>query len=354
MTRARERQERYVGCLMRALVVLLVATALAVGLAAWALFGRAERPVQPGRPVRVEIPSGASTARIGALLAREGIVANRYAFRAIARLRGLDGRLAPGVYELSTGMRYGDVLARLTSGPPVELVSVTIPEGFTVEQIAERLEQRLGIPRAETLALARTGAAAFQAEHPYLKDAHNGSLEGYLFPKTYRFARGTGAGTVLKTMLEQFDKEIQALDIARARAEGFTLHEVVTMASIIEREAALDRERPLIASVIRNRLARGMPLEIDATVEYVLPGHRFRLRYKDLRIDSPYNTYRVRGLPPGPIANPGIASLRAAVAPARTRYLYYVLTGRDGSHTFTTNKRDFLRAKQRSKEVFGR
>ncbi|MCX8114997.1 MAG: endolytic transglycosylase MltG, partial [Burkholderiaceae bacterium] len=188
-----------------------------------------------------------------------------------------------------------------------------------------RLEERLGIPSAETLALARGGAAAFEREHPYLRDVHAGSLEGYLFPKTYSFARGSSAEVVLKTMLEQFDKEIGALDLERAQAEGFSLHEVVTMASIIEREAALDRERPLIASVIRNRLERGMPLEIDATVEYVLPGNRFRLRYRDLKIDSPYNTYRVRGLPPGPIASPGLASLTAAIEPAKTDFLYYVL-----------------------------
>ena len=143
------------------------------------------------------------------------------------------------------------------------------------------------------------------------------------------------------------------MDTAGAEERGLDLHELVTVASMIEREARVAEERELISSVIYNRLDQGMRLEIDATIEYVLPGNRFRLRNSDLEIDSPYNTYRNAGLPPGPISNPGLASLQAAAAPADTDYLYYVLTGTDGSHTFATNVDDFLAAKRLSKEVFG-
>jgi UPF0755 protein len=143
------------------------------------------------------------------------------------------------------------------------------------------------------------------------------------------------------------------VDTTAAQADGFDIAELVTVASIIERETKVARERPLVSSVIRNRLESGMRLQIDATIEYVLPGNRFRLRNSDLQLDSPYNTYRNEGLPPGPIANPGLASLKAAAQPADTDFVYYVLTGKDGSHTFAETNEEFLRAKEKSKEVFG-
>ncbi len=349
--RARTRVLRSIasGLLLSLLVIVVSA---AVG--AWAVLYRVERDVPPGRPVQVEVPAGATTARIGALLARKGVVANGAMFRVQARLAAADGKLKAGVYDLVTGMPYDLVIDRLVKGPPVEYVTVTIPEGFVVEQIAARLEKQAGIPSEETLALAKGGASEFVSGHPYLAEVYEGSLEGYLFPKTYRFVKGTTAREAIERMLDQFDKEIAQVDVEAATRRGFSLNDLVVIASMIEREAQLDEERPLVASVIMNRLGRGMRLEIDATVEYVLPGNRFRLRYRDLEIDSPYNTYRYPGLPPGPIANPGLASLKAAAAPAETRYLYYVLTGKDGSHTFATNLKDFLEAKRKSKEVFGR
>jgi UPF0755 protein len=236
----------------------------------------------------------------------------------------------------------------------VEYVSVTIPEGFVLTQIAERLETKAGIPKADFLGLAQGHADEFSADHPYLADAYKGSLEGYLFPKTYRIKQGSTARDVIEMMLKQFDAEMKSVDTSEATSHGLSFNQLVVLASMIERESKLDKERPLVASVIYNRLARGMRLEIDATIEYILPGNRFRLTNRDLRVKSPYNTYRLAGLPPGPISNPGLAALEAAASPADTDYLYYVLTGKDGSHTFATNKADFLIAKKKSKEVFGR
>ncbi len=345
---------RAVRLLTTTFVVLCVLLALLFAGVVWALLLRPETRVTADTPVTVNIERGATTAVIAAQLADAGVVPNRYMFRLRARLAGADASFVPGAHELATGMGYAAVIDALRRETPSGTVTVTIPEGFVLEQVAERLEAQAGIPADEFLALAKGGADEFVARHPHLADAHEGSLEGYLFPKTYRLREGADAREVIEVMLGQFERELEAVDIESARREGFSVHDIVTIASIVEREARLERERPLVSSVIRNRLARAMRLEIDATVEYVLPGNRFRLRYRDLEVDSPFNTYRNAGLPPGPISNPGLSSLRAAVDPADTKYLYYVLTDTDGSHTFTTNKRDFLKAKAKSKEVFGR
>lgn len=322
--------------------------------AAWSILYRVEEVVTEGRPVQIEIENGSTTAAIGAQLAEAGVIPNRTMFRVQARIGRADGKLRSGVYDLATGMSYSSVLDQLQAGPLIEYMSVTIPEGFVVEQVADRLEKQAGIPADETLALAKGGAREFVEDHPYLEDAYDGSLEGYLFPKTYRLKQGATAREALEMMLDQFDREIVEVDTEAAKSRGLGLNELVVLASMVEREAQLDRERPIVASVIMNRLAKNMLLEIDATVEYVLPGNRFRLSYRDTEVDSPYNTYRNKGLPPGPIASPGLASLQAAATPADTRFIYYVLTGKDGTHTFTTNRADFLKAKQKSKEVFGK
>lgn len=332
----------------------LAVVALIAGTVFWAVFLRSQTDAAPGREVRVTVPAGAGTDTIGRILVREGVVSNRAMFSLRVRFGGAEGKLKAGVYDLVTGMGYRTAIDRLLEGPPVNYINLTIPEGFVVEQVAKRVEKLLYIPESEFLKLAKGGAASFAGEHPYLADAYEGSLEGYLFPKTYEVREGSDARSVIELMLDQFDAEIATVDLSRAAESGLSQEQVVVMASIIEREAQLDKERPLVASVMYNRLAAGMLLEIDATIEYVLPGNRFRLRYSDLKLDSPYNTYRYKGLPPGPISNPGLASIRAAADPAKTKYLYYVLTGKDGSHTFTPDLESFLKAKEKSKEVFGR
>lgn len=335
-------------------VALAALTVIMLILATWHIFFAPQNQSAPGKSVQIEVARGASTAKIARTLAGAGVVQNASMFRLRVRLAGADGTLRPGVYDLKTGMPYGVVIDALREGPTVKYLKLTIPEGFTAEQIAERVEKVVGIPAEEFLKLAQGGAPRFSADHPYLDGAYKGSLEGYLFPKTYRVAEGASAAEVIEMMLDQFDEEISQVDVEGAAARGTTLPQIVTIASIIEREAQLDEERPLVASVIYNRLRKGMRLEIDATIEYVLPGNRFRLRTSQLRIKSPYNTYLNEGLPPGPIASPGLKSLQAAAEPAETRYIYYVLTGKDGSHTYTTNLQDFLKAKQKSKEVFGK
>jgi UPF0755 protein len=336
-----------------------VAAALAISLVglllagSWlALRGTGEQG-STGSAVQIEIRQGAGTAEVASKLQSAGVIGNATAFSVYTRIRRADGRLKSGVYDLRKGMGVPSVVDRLLAGPSVEYVTVTIPEGFVIDQIAERLSAKAGIPKAEFLALAKGGAAQFVGTHPYLADAYNGSLEGYLFPKTYRFKKGSSASEAIEMMLDQFDREIARVDVGNAQSAGLGLNQLVTLASMIERESRLDSERPLVSSVIHNRLSTDSFLKIDATIQYVLGTNRFRLTNRDTKIDSPYNTYTHKGLPPGPISNPGLKSLEAAAVPAETQLLYYVLTGKDGSHTFTTNLADFLAAKKKSKQVFG-
>lgn len=330
---------------------ILLVTCCAFSAPGWWMLVRSETDVAAGRPVQIEVPSGSSTEDIAKRLAEAGVVPNSSMFLVRSRLAGADGELKAGIYDFQTGMPYDVVIGRLTEGPPIKYVTLVVPEGFTIEQIAARVETQVGVPAAEFTDLAKHGAGTFGRD--YLS-GHGDSLEGYLFPKTYRIREGSTAAEVIEIMISQFERETAGLDMSYVRSHGLNLHDLVTMASMIEMEAKLDAERPIIASVIYNRLAKKMYLEIDATIEYVLPGHRFRLRNQDLRTDSRYNTYLYKGLPPGPISSPGLASLKAAAAPASTDYIYYVLTGRDGSHTFTVTFEEFEQAKRESKEVFGR
>ncbi|MGB4592398.1 MAG: endolytic transglycosylase MltG [Coriobacteriia bacterium] len=339
---------------MLATVVVIVGILLAVGVPSYGAYMLLLRPqidVVAGLPVQLEIPQGSDTRAIADILAGAGVIDNASMFRLRARVEEIDGQLKPGIYDLTTRMDHREVVDRLLAGPPVAYVSITIPEGFTIEQIAERLEAGVGIPAAEFNELATTGAARFATEWPYLSGIENGSLEGYLFPKTYRIVEGSSATEVIEMMLGQFAKEIAGVDMTYAAGEGLTPHDVVIVASMIEREARIAKERPLVSSVIYNRLRKKMKLEIDATIEYIVPGTRPRLLNRHLKIDSPYNTYMYAGLPQGPISNPGLSSLQAAAHPADTEYLYYVLTGKDGSHTFTVTHEEFLKAKEKSREV---
>jgi UPF0755 protein len=337
-----------------AALILVALAAIAIGSYAW---WRADSQplvqVAAGRPVTIVIPAGATTAEIGQLLAEKGVVANPRQFRARVRDTGVGDKLLAGTYELRTGMGYEAAIASLTAGPAAAFTKVTIPEGFTVEQIAARLEKQVGVPSADFLELAKKHAADFAANRPYLLKAYGGSLEGFLFPKTYQIKDGASARDVIEMMLTQFDKEVSSVNLSKAESKGLDLYQVVVLASLVERETKIATERPLVSSVVYNRLRLNMHLGIDATVEYVLHTNRLRLTYEDLQTDSPYNTYKHPGLPPGPIACPGLASLKAAAAPADTKYLYYVLTGKDGSHTFARTYAEFERAKARSKEVFG-
>ena len=334
--------------MLAGLLLVLVLLAVAGAAVGRYLLYHPEVEVAAGQPVHVTVPQGATTAEIADILAAAGVVDSALMFRYQARQSGLDSDLKPGEYDLATGMPYEAVLETLSAGPPIVTIDVTIPEGFTARQVAERFAAKTGVPPEELLALVTTGAPEFAAEHPYLVGAYGGSLEGFLFPATYTVRPGVTSREIVEMMLDHFDSQIASLDLTYAQSRGLDTVDVVIIASILEREAQLPGEFPLVSSVIYNRLARPMRLQLCATVLYTMPAGTTSLTNDDLDEDSPYNTYLHDGLPVGPISNPGLAALSAAAAPADTEYLYYVLTGADGSQTFTKTYDEFLQAKASS------
>lgn len=272
------------------------------------------------QPVVVTVPEGASTDAIAAMLKRLGIIRDALAFRLYARSRGLDGRLRAGEFELSPAMDVPTVVRTLVSGPIVTY-PFTVPEGYTVAQIADLLAGKGLVDRDRFLAVARDPRlrprgvpARAEVREP---------LEGYLFPDTYRIPRGATEEQIIDLMRRRGEAVWTREYRDRLRALNMTVHEVLTLASIIEKEATAG-DRAQVAAVFHNRLARRMKLDSCATVNYVLEQPRLVLTYQDLETPSPYNTYRNAGLPPGPIANPGEAAIRAALWPADVPYLYFV------------------------------
>jgi len=271
-------------------------------------------------------------------LERQGLIRSAFTFRLAARLGGRWPQVKQGTYLVRPGMSALRILDLFTSGR-VEQLRLTVPEGWTVRDIGLLLHQR-GI--GDGSPLTRQDAPRVPAGLPLPAD---GRLEGYLFPDTYFTPTGAPARQFLaERMLARLDELVwRGLLGGRPAPDGRSLHQVLTLASLVEAEAKLPRERPLIAGVLASRLRAGRRLECDATVQYALGEARRRLTYDDLEVDSPYNTYRHAGLPPGPICNPGLASIRAALHPTPVPYLYYVARP-DGSHVFTRSYQEHLAA----------
>ena len=329
---------------MSAAAVLVVV--LAVG--GWFVM-RTEHPAASGQHVEVRIPQGAGTEQIARMLSNYGVINNSLMFEIKAKVERLV--LLPGTYQLTTGMS-DDLVLKTLSTPP-RIYDVVIPAGFTAKQVALRFAARAGVPEDEMMSLVTSGAAQFVNRHPYLVGAYGGSLEGYLYPATYRIKKGTKPADIVEMMLTKFDGATASLDLSYPKSKNLTLNDVVTIASILEREAKVATDFPTVASVIYNRLHAHMRLQLDSTVFYVAPEGTSRLSNTDLFIASPYNTYRHSGLPPGPISNPGVDAIDAAAHPSQTKYLYYVLGSKDGSQTFATTYKEFLVAVKKYHQIFG-
>ncbi|MDR7427634.1 MAG: endolytic transglycosylase MltG [Armatimonadota bacterium] len=321
---------------MRGITAVVMVGALA--LAGAVLVSSGLQPAAREAPQRVVvIPPGASLDQIAGVLAEAGVLRSPLAFILAARIRGVGGRLQSGEYLLSAAMSPLEILEKLVRGQ-VLLHRVTIPEGYTADQIADLVAMKGLAEREAFLRLVREEGDSFAFD--FLEGRRN--LEGYLFPDTYAFPRGLVERQIVQAMLARFDQRVSPELRREIRALGMTLHEAITVASMVEREARLEAERPIIAGVIYNRLRRGWRLEIDATVLYALGRRGGPLTAADLLVDSPYNTYRQAGLPPGPIGNPGLAAIEAAARPSSTPYLFYVLRP-DGSHAFSTTLQEHLR-----------
>ncbi len=333
-------------------VVLGVAVVLLLALGAGGLW--VQRQINPSGPpgeVReIVIPEGATSDDIGRLLADEGIITSDLVWEWYLRVNG-GGPFQAGVYELAENSAIGDVIGILDAGPrPPEERSFTIPEGLTAAEIITRLadpEKGLGLDAAVMQQLLDSGQVRSSVQ-----PADQASPEGILFPETYRVAADADELAVLTQMVAELDATMTELNVAAAQERfNLTPYEVLVVASLIEEETKVAEERPMVARVIYNRLRQGIPLGIDATSRYEAELAGRDREDVDFTSDSPYNTRRVQGLPPTPIASPGRASIEAALAPAEGPWIYYVLEDADGHHFFTDSNSEFVEAKRRCADL---
>lgn len=270
-----------------------------------------------------------------------GIIKYKGLFQLYCSVSHAKTKIDPGTYELSTNYDYRALVKKMQVGSGAMVTTkVTIPEGYTMEQIFHKLEDENVCSYDDLM----DAAANYSYNYSFIDQSMQGDakrLEGFLFPDTYEFYQGMQASSAINKFLENFHDRLTAEMLEKADERGMTMQEVVTVASMIEKEAANDDERAMIAAVIYNRIEAGMPLQIDSTIMYVLPEHKDVLTVEDTKIDSPYNTYQNKGMPPTPIANPGLASIKATLSPASTQALYYALDAESGTHKFFTNYGEF-------------
>ena len=270
-----------------------------------------------------------------------GIIKYKGLFELYCSVSHAKTKIDPGTYELSTNYDYRALVKKMQVGSGAMVTTkVTIPEGYTMEQIFHKLEDENVCSYDDLM----DAAANYSYNYSFIDQSMQGDakrLEGFLFPDTYEFYQGMQASSAINKFLENFHDRLTAEMLEKADERGMTMQEVVTVASMIEKEAANDDERAMIAAVIYNRIEAGMPLQIDSTIMYVLPEHKDVLTVEDTKIDSPYNTYQNKGLPPTPIANPGLASIKATLSPASTQALYYALDSESGTHKFFTSYGEF-------------
>jgi UPF0755 protein len=318
------------------LILLILAAAAAAGLI-WDLRNYANTSHGQGAPERVvTIPPGIGFDAVSQRLKESDIIGQPFKFKLLARWKGADNKLKAGEYHFGEAMTPLEVLETLVAGK-VHLYRVTIPEGWTIDQISATVEAA-GLARAQTFAV--------KARDPELATSlsiEGDTVEGYLFPETYFFPQGSSSRQIIGAMVKRFWNQFPDEWRSRAKELNLTIHEVVTLASIIEKETGDASERPLIASVFHNRLKRGMRLESDPTVIYGIKDFDGNIKKKHLLAYTPYNTYKIRGLPPGPIASPGAKAIEATLFPAETNYLYFV-SKKDTTHHFSTNIKDHNRA----------
>ena len=342
------------------LAAIVAATIALVAMAAagWFLYETPGAIFDSGEPPQVALPAadeepllitvepGASPHDIGNQLAANDIVRSARLFRVLVALTGVSGSLEAGEYEFTRGTPAVEAVRRIADGKTASR-AVTIPEGLRTEEIAELLDDQGIVGRDEFL--AALAEARDQAEQPFLHEIASADLEGYVFPARYEFFRGASAADVVDTLLRGFQTNVA--DAIQLEGQTLSLAEVVTLASVVEREAATPEERPIIASVFLNRMRFGIGLQADPTVQFALAADplsvsqngwwKKELTLDDLKIDSPYNTYVSQGLPPGPICNPGADAVRAVIRPARTGYLFFVAK-EDGTHVFAETLEEHL------------
>ncbi len=334
-----------------ALVVVIAATGLA-RLVGGSLEGAAEESsvvsVEPGQEVEVTIPPGSSARAIATLLAAEGVIDSANEFELTVRDQGIANQLRAGTYRFLTGSSIDDVLPLLLRGPIADAYRVTIPEGLRVTEIIDILVEASGLPRGDfETALSQGGVLTELRTMPAAPTLSD--WEGLLFPDTYEFLRESPASRILQVLTDTMEERVGSVDWTRLADSGFDVYQGMTIASLIESEVRVADERELVSSVIFNRLAEGMPLQIDASVLYGL-GTRDPALFNN-ESESPYNLYKYPGLPPTPIGAPGRASLEAAANPAESAFYFYVLSTPEGGHAFAETYDEHLANIERSRQA---
>ena len=338
-------------------VTVLVLIIIAAGAVFYAWNGM--KPVTSSdTPVEFTIESGMRTAQIADLLEEKGLIKDALLFKGYLKVKDEGSRFNAGIYETKPGATYDQLISMLNNGEvkPQEMIRFTIPEGYTVLQMSETISSESGLDAKEFVKLADKPSGwnvSIVNEIPKNEKLRH-HLEGYLFPSTYEVPKDSTEQEIVQVMLNQLEKRLADIPDWEAllKQRGLTLHELLTVASLVEREVVAEKERSLVAGVIYNRLEQDMKLEIDATVQYLLDKPKERLLYKDLEVDSPYNTYRNKGLPPGPISSPSLASIEAALKPEKSDYLFYV-TKKDGTqeHLFAKTYNEHLKNIEKSKKM---
>lgn len=324
---------------LRLAVLILLAALAALGWLWWA-----SRPAAPrGSPaVEIVVEPGSAVRSVGRRLEGESVIRSAFLFEIWLRARGDAGRIQAGTYRLPPDRSLPAIADMLVEGRTL-LVEVTVPEGLRLEQVAGIVARAVGADSADFVAAARDSVLADSL------GVAAPTLEGYLFPETYLVDPSTSARGMARIMVDQFQDVFGPAWRARAESLGFTVDQIVTLASIVEEEARVPEERKTIAGVFWNRLANGMRLEADPTVQYSLGDHRQRVLYRDLEVDSPYNTYLYPGLPPGPIASPGRSALEATLYPDSVPYLFFVATGEGGRHAFSETLAEHERKRRKAR-----
>lgn len=302
--------------------------------------------------IAVEIPQGSTTKEIASILKENGIISSELSFRLKSRFSGADGTYNYGTFYLSKEMSVEQIISTLQGTAKTDTAHrLTIPEGYTAKQIAALVDEK-GIATSDEF-INEMNNGTFEYDFLEGIPKRENYLEGYLFPDTYFLSGNESAHDIIVMMLNRFEQIYNESLKDYVDSTGYTLDQIVTVASMVESEAKLDEERPIIAGVIYNRLAIDMPLQIDSTVQYALSTRNEVVTESDLEVDSPYNTYKNKGLPAGPICNPGKASLLGALNPEKHNYYYYVLKEQGGSeHYFAENYEDFLEAKAQYQATF--
>jgi UPF0755 protein len=291
----------------------------------------------PGKPVTITVKQGMTSDKIAELLYQQGMIRSVKVFQTIARMQGLENSLQAGEYVFTQDMSVKKIVNMLSLGKTTSM-QITIPEGYTIEQIAKLLgEKGLGDSAKFKAAAQKYAPYEYMASHPNV----GYTVEGYAFPDTYQIGKETGEEKFLQIMVEHFDEKVTPEMREKAAAKGLSMRQLIILASLVEKEAQLEKDRPVIAGVFLNRLKDNMPLQSCATIQYILGYPKAELSVKDTEIASPYNTYQHTGLPPGPIANPGMAAIQAVINSTPTEYLYFV-ADKNGEHHFSKTYEEHL------------